>query len=304
MNDYRYNVNSRQVTIRKYEGTDEITEIPSRINGYPVTNIAESAFEGCATLVIVKIPDTVTRIDDLAFSFCPNLQNLIIGANVNFIGAAVFRDCVKLTEIIIPISVTSIGEIAFFRCTSLYEITIPDNVKSLGGGAFRECTNLISAVIGNDVESISDHTFLSCTNLANIVIGKNVISIGIEAFKECQNLSDIKIPDNVKSIGKGAFEGCPKETRRIVNYNKTKSDSPAKSFLASLTEDFGEPFVSMSPPPRCGPVPSGAEKLQWGALGLFVNTVIACGLFLGLLIAIIPLLIMACAKSLTSSNRR
>ena len=50
--DYEYTINNDEgtVEITKYNGTDEVVEIPGEINGAAVTSIGEKAFVDCETL--------------------------------------------------------------------------------------------------------------------------------------------------------------------------------------------------------------------------------------------------------------
>ena len=77
----------------------EIT-IPEAANGYTVTSIGESAFQGCTGLTSITIPEGVTRIYNLAF-----------------------YGCTGLTSVTIPEGVTRIGELAFYFCRGLTKIT-------------------------------------------------------------------------------------------------------------------------------------------------------------------------------------
>ena len=61
--------------------------------------IGSNAFEGCTSLISIKIPNRVKEIRDKAF-----------------------KDCTGLTSLEIPSSVTWVGEDAFSGCTNLLEI--------------------------------------------------------------------------------------------------------------------------------------------------------------------------------------
>lgn len=82
--------------------------IPDTINGYTVTEIANSGFNG-TNITEVVIPDTVRRINDYAFAYNEMLQKVNIPEGVTFIGEGAFKNCHSLRHIFIPASVTDIG---------------------------------------------------------------------------------------------------------------------------------------------------------------------------------------------------
>jgi len=101
-----------------------------------VKRIGESAFECCALLTDIIIPDSVTSIGEYAFDNCVALTSMTIPDSVTSIGDGAFIGCTGLTTITIPDSVTNIGDYAFHNCRSLTGVTIPDSVTSIGENAF------------------------------------------------------------------------------------------------------------------------------------------------------------------------
>ena len=93
----------------------EIT-IPEAANGYTVTSIGESAFQGCTGLTSITIPEGVTRIYNLAF-----------------------YGCTGLTSVTIPEGVTRIGELAFYFCRGLTKITSKIAEPFAIGGYYSNC---------------------------------------------------------------------------------------------------------------------------------------------------------------------
>ena len=136
--------------------------------GNNVTDIGESAFNECESLISVYIPESVTSIGNLAF----------IG-------------CISLTSVHIPESVTTIGEYAFGSCKSLTSVHIPNSVISIGASAFDKCESLTSVYIPEGVTSIGNWTFEFCTSLTSISIPERVTTIGEKAFKGCSALASI-----------------------------------------------------------------------------------------------------------------
>jgi hypothetical protein len=197
--DYTYTTNMGMITITKYTGPGGAVNIPSTLEGLPVTSIGSRAFYSCFSLTSVTIPNSVASIGGYyAFAYCTNLTNVTIPNGVTSIGDWTFFGCSSLTNVIIPNSVTNIGGAVFSRCSSLAAITvdalnsvygsmagvlfnkslnkliqyppgkagsytIPNSVNSIGGIAFSNCTSLTSVTIPNSVTSIGNYTFYSCT---------------------------------------------------------------------------------------------------------------------------------------------
>ncbi|SFC11858.1 leucine-rich repeat protein [Ruminococcus albus] len=207
--DFGYNVFEESVTILSYFGTNKSVDIPSQIEGKPVTRIERDAFNyNCENLISITIPDTVTSIGMAAFAGCKSLTSLEIPDSVTSIDIYAFSGCTSLKSIKISDSITSIGKNTFYNCRSLTNITIPDSVKSIGEYAFCNCASLTGITIPDGVTSIDQYTFSSCSNLTSITIPDSVTNISYYAFYNCESLKSITIPESVTSIGDGAFAGC------------------------------------------------------------------------------------------------
>ncbi|MDR1674335.1 MAG: leucine-rich repeat domain-containing protein, partial [Oscillospiraceae bacterium] len=116
--------------------------VASEIDGYPVTDIGWSAFDGCERLENITLPNSVKYINDGAFLNCRNLKYAELGAGVQKIGSIAFEFCESLQGVNIPDGVTEIGSYAFFGCKSLTEISLPENVAVLFEAVFADCENL------------------------------------------------------------------------------------------------------------------------------------------------------------------
>ena len=143
---FTYSSDGSAITITRYYGPGGAVNIPSAINGVPVTTIGPNAFYNQIGLTSVTLPGTVTSIEDSAFGGCSNL-----------------------TSVNIPGSVTNIGNAAFWACTSLTTVTIPAAVSRIGGGAFQS-SGLTSITIPGTVRTIEDYAFSFCSNLMAIIV--------------------------------------------------------------------------------------------------------------------------------------
>ena len=74
--DYYYFDSNGGSTITGYGGQGGVLTIPSTIEGFQVTAIADNAFYGCTNLTSVTIPASVTSIGNQAFSGCSGLTSV------------------------------------------------------------------------------------------------------------------------------------------------------------------------------------------------------------------------------------
>lgn len=233
-------------TITKYNGTDTVVVIPSKINGVTVTTIGTDAFLGL-NITSVTIPDSVTEIGSNAFADCTNLtsvnyagdwSNLTIqsgnpavqdAANeqlfdfkfiLNNTAVIVTRYNGTAADVTIPSRykgkpVTMIDHAAFFNSV-VTSVTIPDSVTSIGDNAFGFCSQLTNISIPNSVTDIGFSAFAHCTSLKSITLPSSLSSISEALFSGCSQLTTIHIPDSVLSIQSNAFYHCRNlETIRI-----------------------------------------------------------------------------------------
>lgn len=235
-------------TIKKYNGNDAVVNIPSEINGTPVTTIGNAAFRD-SSVTSVTIPASVTEIGANAFAGCTNLtsvhyagdwSNLTIqsgnpavqdAANeqlfdfkfiLNNTAVIVTRYRYKGTaaDVTIPSCykgkpVTMIDHAAFFNSV-VTSVTIPDSVTSIGDNAFGFCSQLTNISIPNSVTDIGFSAFAHCTSLKSITLPSSLSSISEALFSGCSQLTTIQIPDSVPSIQSCAFYHCRNlETIRI-----------------------------------------------------------------------------------------
>ncbi len=239
--DLRYSVYEGHVTIWECKKTAKTVDIPSYIDGYPVTKLASSSFANCTVLQSVTMPDTLTEVGGGSFKNCSGLRTVTIGSNVKKIHSYAFENCASLKTISIPPSVDYIGEASFKGCTLLESISLPyvgskpDSIeKDAVFGIIFGYTNTetsdatyqytfttyydthyyyyipasLKTVVITDASSIPENAFLNCENITTITLADGVSMIGESAFENCTGLTEIILPDSLSNIDAAAFRGC------------------------------------------------------------------------------------------------
>lgn len=140
--------------------------IPSQVNGKPVTAIDQYAFSGNLHLLSVTIPSSVKEI-----------------------GPESFAQCAKLTTVNIPEGVTEI-KAGTFCGKSVSTIAVPNSVKTIGRFAFLKNTQLTSVTFGagSQLETIAASAFSGCTALTELTLPATVTLLDNQCFNGCSKL--------------------------------------------------------------------------------------------------------------------
>lgn len=246
-------------TIKKYNGNDAVVNIPSEINGTPVTTIGNAAFRD-SSVTSVTIPASVTEIGANAFAGCTNLTSVTYGGDWSNLtiqsGNPAVEDAAKdaaneqlfdfefilnntavvvisykgtAADVTIPSRykgkpVTVIDPVAFYNNSAVTSVTIPDSVTAIPDYAFGYCSQLTNISIPNSVTFIGFSAFNSCTSLKSITLPSSLSTIQSYAFYNCENLETIRIPVSVTSIGNCAFDVCPSLMTVTYPGSKTQWD--------------------------------------------------------------------------------
>lgn len=260
-------------------------------------SVAYGAFENCASLTSVVIPDGITIIGDYTFAGCSALTSVAIPSSVTSIGYQSFYSCTSLASITIPNAVANIGKSCFENCSSMHALTIPNSVTNIGYDAFKGCVFRRRDFVNNSpldaeakdcwgallftdkidgmfidgdvlVYAKKDIVVANIPSLVKSIRGAyrdGVIDRDGAAFYNCTHLTSVTIPNSVTSIEYGAFEGCSK----IKNVVWDAPNSDSYNFGSQIeTFVFGN-SVEVIPAEIC----SGKSNLTRVTIGSAVTSI-------------------------------
>ncbi len=210
-------------------------EIPSIINGYPVTTISNSAFVRCK-ITGVTIPSTVSYIGNGAFSGCYNLTKVNITDVAAWCNSGISSYCFAYLDgvdlyvnnqparhLVIPEGVEVIARRAFSYFENIEMVTFPASIncirdQSFNGNLKKVNITDIAAWCRADfsyewryIEEYSNSSaelYLNGEPITHLVIPEGVNRISDWAFDSFINIESATMPKSIKLIGYGAFQGC------------------------------------------------------------------------------------------------
>lgn len=192
-----YIVSGNEAVITGYKGNPEIINLPSRIDGMPVTEIRENAFYKCTSLKEIVIPESVSKIGDYAFFECTSLETAGISAKISEIPEGAFYGCENLKNINLNASITSIDDYAFFGCRNITEFNFPISITDIGAYSFAGCSALCEVSVSGKLKNIEPYSFYNCESLERINLPDSLLSIGQYAI----GFSDSGVSDNITITG-------------------------------------------------------------------------------------------------------
>ena len=165
----------------------------------------------------------ITEIDDSAFEGCTNLKSITVPESVKRIGTAAFKDCSGVDTLTIPEGVKKIEARAFYNCTGLKKINYLAielfDIYNLASAVFSNAgtsTDGIEILIGKNVSSIPSYLFSGWDdtksnplNVSDVVFedGSVLESLGERCFAYC-GITSVTLPDTVKFMGEDVFYLC------------------------------------------------------------------------------------------------
>ncbi len=167
-------------------------------------SIGNYAFNDCAALTSIVIPNNVKTIGQGLFAGCESLKSIVLSSSMESIESYTFSGCQSLTNVVISNSITYIGRSAFYGCTNLTSIVIPDNIDFISPDAFDGCSSLQSVCslsMNPNSVSFSDQIYDNAT----LYVPEGCIEIyrNTDGWKEFRNILSYD-PAGVSKIARDA----------------------------------------------------------------------------------------------------
>ncbi len=240
--------------------SDKKLDIPSSIDNYTVTAIAEKAFLQCNIITEATIPSSVNYIGLAPFLGCVNLKKINYYAaysrptafyidyysnyidnidDYEFVETIVygtetlydrfFYDTPLIENLILSTGVKSPGENIFASASGVKNLTISETVTEIKEKAFVGLKATTISVDSNNPKYHSDNNCLIETNNKKLIAGSNssiipnddsVTAIGYAAFGALE-ITSIVFPSSLERIEDMAFAGCANITEIVIPKNVT-----------------------------------------------------------------------------------
>ena len=239
-------VSETECYLTGYEGFEKLLTIPSEIDGYTVTGIADEAFayrgftqEPFASIVI--FPDTIRYVGRYAFNMTSVLY-FALNEGLEIIDDGAFSD-INQNVLILPSTLKEIGSNPFHanyyvgRDNQPLILTEETGFHNYDNGTFAVVNDALYSLadfrliayldnmwkdwegdnnlkfddvytVSEGTEIIGEYAFFATMNLEQVIIPDGVKEIRNDAFGCCVNLKEINIPDTVTAIGDYAFYNC------------------------------------------------------------------------------------------------
>ena len=218
--------------IVRWCGDDTALEVPSSIDGWPVSSIGAFAFAG--PVETISMPASVDALEGNPVALCGLLEKIEVRGDEGSLvaidgvlfdsGSRSLLCCPRAKsgmEYMVPGDTVSVGEYAFYGCKNLSTVGLNDNVEEVASSAFDRCGSLTSIQVSPDNETLasidgvlfrkSDRSLLRYPEGLSeplYYVPDGILVIGPGAFKECRSLNEVVLPEGVVSVGELAFDAC------------------------------------------------------------------------------------------------
>ena len=187
--------------------------------------IDSNAFENCANLKSVRLPEGLVGIGNSAFENCASLESITMPDSVYSLGNYTFMNCASLKECKLSKKLSYLSSAMFLGCSSLEELNLPAGIRTLGtletADAF-ENTNSLKAVhvdpnnrylksvdgVVFDGNGKTLRLYPMAKTETTYTIPEGVTRIGSYAFAQNPSLVRVTLPSTLERVGCYAFNAC------------------------------------------------------------------------------------------------
>ena len=149
------------------------------------TVIGQYAFEECAKLAHLSLPNVRAVVDSNAFTtpqagipqgcfFASGIQQVELGEDTYHIGHRAFEGCKLLTQVnLAKTGIHTLHMHTFAQCPSLDTITLPICLREIRAEVFAGCKSLASLTLPSGIRYIGYRAFGHCTELSCLEYARN-----------------------------------------------------------------------------------------------------------------------------------
>ena len=272
--------------------------IPSEIDGHPVTAIGDGALRESATKISgITLPPTIKEIGNRAID-CRYLKYLKLNDGLEVIKDAAINCGDILETLVIPDSVKYIGNEAICG-EALKNITMPQNLEYMGKRIFygtaydKDANNRVDgiqyhgqyliagirigyATINNPDPSAptENKQIHEWEAVGDIEIREGTTLMGVDAF-EMSDITSVKFPSTLKSISKLGFSWCKKLNNVVIPGTLKEIGDNAFAWnesLTNLTIEEGVEHIGQAAFFRCNnlnevTIPKSVTQIDMHAFG-------------------------------------
>lgn len=219
-----------------------------------VTGISSAAFKN-SSVVSVSIPATVTEIGDSAFYGCSSLVTVLFpdGNYVSSYGDSAFRGCSALRSFGFSDKTSRIGGYAFYGCSSLVTVAGLENsvLDKAERFLFAGCGSVSSLSLPSGLKTIEEKAFSGMTNAAITFADQSSVErVGSFAFENCKKFVGF-MSEKMREMGESPFRGCPSLTsatvfgtyKTPVLFGKTAPEAAEENAFYPVTVDGSTYYV-------------------------------------------------------------
>lgn len=207
-------IDGKEIQILSCTPSQEVLNIPDRIDSMPVVAVAPHAFTGLSSLTSISMPDTVVSLGGCAFQDCKRLAKIRFSASLSELNPNWFRGCGALERMVLPGCLEEITA-GIFSIAGLKYLKIGASTQGIAPGAFEKSRlEVLEIAEGNpfmftDGTAIYSHDGSVMAALVRPVSEYNVrpgcIALGKKAFSNMDCVRSIGLPESLEAIGPFAF---------------------------------------------------------------------------------------------------